>query len=64
VTIYTFSAQRGPGDPSSHVEVTVTFDDSEDPTLGRVVGAFVQFLEGVSFSHETVKKFIDHEFTQ
>jgi hypothetical protein len=64
MSIYTFSHKRGPGDPPDHVEVTVSFDDETDATLDHVISAFVQFLEGCSFSHASVRKFIDHEFTQ
>jgi hypothetical protein len=63
VSLYTFSHKIGPGDPPAHPEVTVSFDSSEDPSLDHLIGVFVQFLEGVSFSRGSIKKYINHEFT-
>jgi hypothetical protein len=61
MTIYRFVAVRGPGDPPEHTEVAVRYDDESDPTLDKVVGAFVMFLKGVTFEPSSIAKFIDHE---
>ena len=61
MTIYTFTAERGPGDPEDHAKVLVSFNDHTDSTLDNVVGKFVQFLEGASFCRESIKDYIDHE---
>lgn len=47
----------------SGLRITVEHDDSADPKLDHVIAAFVHFLEGVSFTHASVAKFIDHELT-
>jgi hypothetical protein len=61
VTIYHFVASRGPGDLSEHAEMIVSYDDQADPSLAHLVGTFVQFLKGLTFESESIKKFIDHE---
>jgi hypothetical protein len=40
--------------------LTVELDPINDATLEAVVGAFVQFLKGMTFEPSTIKKFISH----
>lgn len=61
MSIYSFFCVRGPGDPVSAVEICVAFDSEHDQTLEAVVGAFVDFLKGVSFSPDIIAKYINHE---
>ena len=61
MSIYRFYYERGPGDPGDHAELLVAFDDATDASLDQVVGVFVQFLKGVSFEPDSIKKFIDPE---
>lgn len=43
------------------ITVTVTYDDTKDPSFDAVLGVIIQFLEGVSFSHSVIGKYINHE---
>lgn len=47
----------------SGVTLSVEVDDADgaNANADAVVGAFVQFLRGVTFSNDTIAKFIDHE---
>jgi hypothetical protein len=61
MTLYRFTATRGPDEPIGFIEVAVQFDNTSDETLDPVVGAFVMFLKGLNFEPGSIRKYIDHE---
>jgi hypothetical protein len=58
---YTFSYKS---DMADGVDVAVRFEDSENPHISHVIGAFEQFLLGCTFQPETIKKYVDVEAAQ
>jgi hypothetical protein len=64
MSLYRFQFFNNTGSPEDGTVnktcLTVELDPINDATLEAVVGAFVQFLKGMTFEPSTIKKFISH----
>lgn len=61
---YTFRHEAAPGSEQDGVVVQITYDDGGKDDITQTIDTFAQFLLGVSYTPETIKKFINSEVVQ
>lgn len=63
---FQFVNNNGPEDgETDYITLTVELDDKNSSRqLESIVGAFVQYLRGMTFTDKSIRKFITHELTE